>query len=198
MRILIASHNPDKKSEIEKIISDTLNGAIEFVDGIDPGQVIEDGNTLEENAMLKANAWLDANSDCIVISDDTGFFVDALNGAPGIHASRYAGTDASYLDNVEKMMAELKNIENRKAHFSTCAIALRSGSASIIATGTIFGLVATTIHSGSGFGYDPIFIPSDDEDGLTFSEMSDAAKNTISHRAKAFRTLALGIKNENW
>ena len=198
MRVLIATHNPDKISEIEKIFRDSIGEDIEFVKGIDPGDVVEDGDTLEENAMIKANAWLDINQDCIVVSDDTGFFVDALNGEPGINAAIYAGDHASYTDNVDKVMRELGDNKNRKAHFTTCAIAVMAGSASIVANGTIEGLIAKTIHDGGKFGYDPIFIPSDDEDGQTFSDLGVNVKNMISHRAKAFRALAIGIKNAGW
>lgn len=198
MKVLIATHNKDKKSEIEKIFRDSISGEMIFVDGIDPGEVIEDGETLEENAMIKANAWLDVNQDCVVISDDTGFFVDALGGEPGIFAARYAGENASYEDNVEKLMREIGDNDNRKAHFSTCAIAVKANSVSIVAMGSIEGLIAKTIHEGGKFGYDPIFIPSDDINGETFSDLGENVKNMISHRAKAFRALAIGIKNAGW
>lgn len=198
MKVLIATHNSDKVYEIKKIFRDCIGEPLEFVSGIDPGEVIEDGDTLEENAMIKANAWLDINQDCVVVSDDTGFFVDALNGEPGINAAIYAGDHASYTDNVDKIMKELGDNKNRKAHFTTCAIAVKAASPSIIATGTIEGLIAKDIHDGGKFGYDPIFIPSDDKDGQTFSELGIEVKNMISHRAKAFRALAMGIKNAGW
>ena len=197
-RFLLATHNPDKVKEIEAIFRDAIGDEVEFVSGIDPGEVIEDGDTIEENSMIKATAWLDVNPDCIVLSDDTGFFVDGLDGKPGIFASRYAGENATYSDNCNKVMSELGDNENRKAHFSTCATAVRLDSPSIVSVGKIEGLIIDKDRGLSGFGYDPIFIPSDDPESATFAEMGIGAKNMISHRARAFRALAMGIKDAGW
>ncbi len=196
-RFLLATHNPDKVKEIEAIFRDAL-GDVEFISGIDPGDVIEDGDTIEENAMIKAQAWLEVNSDCIVLSDDTGLFIDALNGEPGIYAARYAGEDATYADNCNKVMDKLDNETNRHARFSTCATAVRAGSPSVVAVGNVEGLIAKKNSGGEGFGYDPIFIPSDDEDGETYAELGLKVKNMISHRARAFRALAMGVKDAGW
>ncbi|MFN8015394.1 MAG: RdgB/HAM1 family non-canonical purine NTP pyrophosphatase [Acidimicrobiia bacterium] len=196
-KILIASHNKDKIKEIQAIFVDTLND-IEFVDGIDPGEVEEDGDTIEENSMIKANAWLDVNPDCVVISDDTGLYIEALNGDPGVFAARYAGEGCSYQDNCDKVMENMQDIENRKAKFSTCATAVRADSPSIVAIGNVEGLIAKKQSGASGFGYDPVFIPSQDEDGPTYADMSIGAKNMISHRSKAFRALAIGIRDAKW
>ncbi len=196
-RFLLASHNPDKIVEIEAIFRAEI-GDIDFVSGVDPGEVIEDGDSIEENAMIKATAWLDVNPDCIVLSDDTGFYVDALNGEPGIYAARYAGENATYADNCHKVLADLGSHENRNAHFATCATAVRLDSVSVVSTGTINGLIVKEDRGLSGFGYDPIFIPSDDEDGETFAELGSNVKNMISHRARAFRALAAGIRSASW
>ncbi len=197
-KFLLATHNPDKVKEIEVIFREALGDSVEFVKGIDPGEVIEDGDTIEENSMIKANAWLDVNPDCIVLSDDTGLFVDALDGAPGKDASIFAGEDGTYLDNCNKLMAEMKDKDDRKARFSTCATAVRINSPSVISVGTIEGLIALEQSGLEGFGYDPIFIPGEDIEGATFAQMSVGAKNMISHRAKAFRALARGIKEAQW
>ncbi len=197
-RFLLATHNPDKVKEIESIFRDALGDDIEFVVGIDPGDVEEDGDTIEENSMIKATAWLEVNPDCVVLSDDTGFFVEALDGAPGIYAARYAGENATYADNCNKVLRELGESTNRRARFSTCATAVRSDSPSIVSTGSVEGLIVKEDRGLDGFGYDPIFIPSDDEDGETFAEMGINVKNMISHRARAFRALAMGIKNAGW
>ncbi|HMS25737.1 MAG TPA: RdgB/HAM1 family non-canonical purine NTP pyrophosphatase [Acidimicrobiia bacterium] len=197
-RFLLATHNPDKVKEIESIFRDALGDDIEFVVGIDPGDVEEDGDTIEENSMIKATAWLEVNPDCVVLSDDTGFFVEALDGAPGIYAARYAGENATYADNCNKVMRELGESTNRRAHFSTCATAVSSDSPSIVSIGSIEGLVVKEARGLDGFGYDPIFIPSDDEDGETFAQMGINVKNMISHRARAFRALAMGIKDAGW
>ena len=197
-RFLLATHNPDKVKQIESIFRDALGESVEFVAGIDPGDVVEDGDTIEENSMIKAQAWLEINSDCIVLADDTGFYVDALNGEPGILAARYAGEEASYSDNCQMVLSELGENENRKAYFATCATAVRADSPSIVSTGKVEGLIVKADRGLSGFGYDPVFIPSDDPDGETFAEMGIGLKNMISHRSKAFRALAMGIKNAGW
>lgn len=197
-KFLLATHNPDKVVEIEAIFREALGDDIEFVSGIDPGDVEEDGDTIEENSMIKAQAWLAVNSDCIVLSDDTGFYVDALGGEPGIFAARFAGKDATYQDNCNKVLKELGDNKNRKAYFATCATAVRADSPSIVSVGKVDGLIAKKDSGLGGFGYDPIFIPSDDPDGQTFAEMGIKVKNMISHRSRAFRALAMGIKDAGW
>jgi XTP/dITP diphosphohydrolase len=197
-KFLLASHNEDKRKEIEAIFEKNYIGEYIFVDGVDPGEVIEDGETIEENARIKAHAWLQINPDCICISDDTGLFVEALGGKPGIHAARYAGEDATYDDNCNKMLKELEGIEleKRKAKFSTCAIAAGSNINDLITIGNCDGIISLDkFVGGSNFGYDPIFIPTDYENEKTFSELGTEYKNAFSHRAKAFRALAMGLIN---
>jgi len=197
-KFLLATHNLDKVKEIEIIFREALGKDIEFVSGIDPGEVIEDGDSIEENSMIKATAWLEVNPDCVVLSDDTGLFVDALNGAPGKDASIYAGEGVTYMDNCNKLLNEMKDKETRTARFSTCATAVRANSPSIISVGTIEGLIAMEVSGEDGFGYDPVFIPGADIEGATFAQMSAGAKNMVSHRAKAFRALARGVKEARW
>lgn len=197
-KFLLATHNPDKVSEIEAIFREALGDDIEFISGIDPGEVVEDGDTIEENSMIKAQAWLAVNAEYIILSDDTGFYVEALGNEPGIYASRYAGEDATYQDNCEKVLADLGENENRQAYFATCATAVRTDSPSIVAVGKVEGLISKKDSGVGGFGYDPIFIPSDDPDGQTFAEMGIKHKNMISHRSRAFRALAMGIKDAGW
>lgn len=197
-KFLLATHNQDKVTEIEAIFREALGDDIEFVSGIDPGEIVEDGDTIEENSMIKAQAWLTVNPECIVLSDDTGFYVEALGGKPGIYASRYAGENATYKDNYDKVLAELNDDLNRNAYFSTCATAVKADSPSIVAVGKVEGLIAKKDNGVGGFGYDPIFIPSNDPDGQTFADMDIKYKNMISHRSRAFRALAMGIKDAGW
>lgn len=199
-RYLLATHNLDKVVEIEAIFREALGDDIEFVPGIDPGEVIEDGDTIEENAMIKANAWLDINSDCIVLADDTGLFVDALDGAPGIFAARFAGDEATYSDNCAKLLNELDGIEQEKrtAKFSTAAVAVRAGDISLVSVGNVDGIITTENRGTDGFGYDPVFMPTDHDNDKTFAELGVKVKNMISHRARAFRALAMGIKDAQW
>ena len=119
MKILLATNNIKK---IEEINSKMKNSNIEFIRPIDVGlvnfQVTEDGTTLEENALLKAKAFFD-KTNLPVISDDSGLFVDALNGEPGVYSARYSGENATDDDNCNKLLFELKDIENRSAKFKT-------------------------------------------------------------------------------
>ncbi len=198
-KFLLASHNADKVSEIEKIFAKEF-AQVEFESGIDPGEVEEYGDTIEENARIKAYAWLEYNPDCIVLADDTGLFVDELDGRPGVHSARYASQDATYQDNCQKLLEELEDVpfKKRTARFSTCAIAIAAQKNDIVATGSIEGHILEAPRGDLGFGYDPLFVPSDYGNELSFAEMEQGVKNMISHRAKAFRSLAVGIKEARW
>jgi XTP/dITP diphosphohydrolase len=123
--------------------------------------------------------------------------VDALGGAPGVFSSRYSGDHASYADNVAKLLAELETagaVEPgaRRARFRTVAIACFPGGREVVAHGVVGGTIAGTPRGSGGFGYDPVFIP-DGGDGRSYAEMAAAEKNARSHRARAFRALAVGL-----
>jgi XTP/dITP diphosphohydrolase len=144
----------------------------------------ETGSTLEENAIIKAQAALDLSGEWS-LADDTGLFVDALGGRPGIYAARYAGPGCSFDDNIRKLLGELKDVppEKRTASFA-CVIALcRPGKPPQTFRGECKGVIATERHGNSGFGYDPVFRIS----GLnkTFAELTPDEKNRVSHRSIA-------------
>ncbi len=155
--------------------------------------VEETGSTLEENARIKAGA-LCAATGVPAIADDTGLEVDALDGAPGIYAARYAGPDASYADNVEKMLRELEGVYPalRTARFATVAIACWPDGRELAVRGEVEGVIAAIPSGESGFGYDPVFVPTEG-DGRTFAQMTPAEKHAISHRGRAFAKLALAL-----
>jgi XTP/dITP diphosphohydrolase len=183
VRLVLASANPDKVAEIRAILA-----------GVDLAprpaglpEVEEDGSTLEENARLKASAVVAATGEAAV-ADDTGLEVRALGGAPGVRSSRYAGKGATYSDNVAKLLAALAGATDRRARFRTVALALFPDGAEIGAEGTIEGTIAEAARGSNGFGYDPLFVP--EGAGLTYAEMTDAQKNAVSHRGRAFRELA--------
>jgi XTP/dITP diphosphohydrolase len=198
IKFILASHNKDKRNEIEAIFTMNFSGEFTFVDGVDPGEVVEDGDTIEENARIKAHAWLNVNPESICIADDTGLFVDALDGRPGVHAARYAGADASYDDNCTKMLDELHGVEAnlRTAKFSTCAIAVGKNINDVISIGEVEGTLTKEKYGVNGFGYDPIFVPSEYGNEKTFAQLGSEYKNSFSHRSKAFRTLVVGLLNE--
>lgn len=181
-KILFATHNKNKAAEI----SQQCNGKIEIVTLSDLGiydEIPETESTLEGNARLKARFLFDKfHLPCF--ADDTGLEVDALNGAPGVFSARYAGQDGDSERNMEKLLANLTNSDNRNARFRTVVAFIDSEGNEHMFEGIVNGTIATEKHGDEGFGYDPIFIPQD-TDGLTFAQMSIEAKNKISHRSRA-------------
>ena len=191
IRLVCASANPDKAAEIEAL----LDGVVELVPRPAAlGEVAEDADDLEGNARLKAAAVC-AFAGAPAVADDTGLEVDALGGAPGVRTARYAGPGASYADNVERLLAELRDVApaRRTARFRTVALVVWPDGAELSAAGAVEGLIAVEPRGRGGFGYDPVFVPAEG-DGRTFAEMSDAAKHAISHRGRAFRTLARALR----
>jgi XTP/dITP diphosphohydrolase len=155
-----------------------------------PPDVEETGATLEANARIKAAAITDALG-TLAVSDDTGLEVDALDGAPGVYSARFAGEHATYADNVAKLLRALEgtNPSRRTARFSTVAIARWPDGRELVARGAVEGVITATARGDNGFGYDPVFVPNEG-DGRTFAEMSSDEKHGLSHRGRAFRTLA--------
>lgn len=185
-RFVLATANPDKAREIAEIL-----GGFELRPRPpEVADVEEHGETLEANARLKAGALVEATGEA-AIADDTGLEVDALGGAPGVRSSRYAGDDATYADNVALLLDELTGVpaEARTARFRTVALARFPDGSEVVADGTVEGAISTGPRGTGGFGYDPVFVPADG-DGRTFAEMPPADKHALSHRGRAFRTLA--------
>jgi XTP/dITP diphosphohydrolase len=194
VRLVLATANPDKAEEIRAVLHDA-GVDVELVPR--PGdvpEVDETGTTLEDNARLKAVALCEATG-LPAVADDTGLAVDALGGAPGVVSARYAGDDASYADNVAKLLRELgdRPREARTARFTTVALAHWPDGREVAAIGDVEGEIAARPRGGGGFGYDPVFVPVEG-DGRTFAEMSAEEKHRVSHRGRAFRTLADGLK----
>jgi XTP/dITP diphosphohydrolase len=194
---VLATANPDKAAEIVQIISGSAGERITLLER-PPSvpDVDETGETLQENALLKAVALTNATG-LPAIADDTGLEVDALDGAPGVYSARYSGEDATYAQNVAKLLSELERVgatdpSERGAKFRTVALAYFPDGRSFIGDGFVTGRIASFATGSEGFGYDPVFIP-DDGDGRTFAEMSAAEKNALSHRGRAFRALAVGL-----
>jgi XTP/dITP diphosphohydrolase len=159
----------------------------------DEPDVEETGATLEENARIKAST-LAAVTGMLAIADDTGLEVDALDGAPGIYAARYAGEHATYADNVSKILRELEGVYPtlRTARFATVAIACWPDGRELAVRGEVAGVIAATPSGESGFGYDPVFVPTEG-DGRTFAQMTAGEKHAISHRGRAFAKLAAAL-----
>lgn len=182
-RLVVASKNPDKLTEIEGVLEGS-GLADEIVRDVDWPDVEETGQTLEANALLKARAVVEATG-LPVIADDTGLEVTALNGAPGVKTARFAGPGATYADNVAKMMQVMAGVEDRSARFRTVVALVFPDGVEIVAEGSVEGRITESPRGERGFGYDPVF----EVDGITMSEMSLEEKNQLSHRARALRSL---------
>ena len=150
--------------------------------------VVEDADTLEGNARLKAVAICEATG-LPAVADDTGLEVDALGGAPGVYAARYAGEERSYADNRRKMLGRARRRRPIVApRFRTVALVRWPDGRELAVEGVCRGHDHHEERGDRGFGYDAVFVP-DDGDGRTFAEMGDDEKNAISHRGRAFRNL---------
>ena len=194
MRLVLASANPHKAAEITEILLAAGLDVETLPRPADVPEVVEDGLTLEDNARLKAVA-LCAATGLPAVADDTGLEVDALGGAPGVWSARYAGEDATYEENVQKLLQELQGVpaERRTARFSTVALVRWPDGREVAAIGEVEGDIVEEARGAEGFGYDPVFRPVEG-DGRTFAEMTPAEKHAVSHRGRAFRTLAEGLR----
>jgi XTP/dITP diphosphohydrolase len=192
-RFVLATANPDKAAEIARILAD-VGAPVELV-GRPPEvpEVVEDGATVEDNARLKATALVAATG-MAAIADDTGLEVDALGGAPGVHSARFAGPGATYADNCARLLERLAGVPagRRSARFVTVALARWPDGREVVAFGAVEGWITDAPRGDGGFGYDPVFA-ADEAGGATFAELGEAQKHAISHRGRAFRTLAEGL-----
>jgi XTP/dITP diphosphohydrolase len=218
--LVLATRNVDKAREIIEILVDrsglplvayaidvndetigflldrpaAVSGSVAALPALEAAPEVEEtGTTLDENARIKASA-LAAALGMPAIADDTGLEVDAIDGAPGVYAARYAGPDATYADNVEKLLRELEGVypSLRTARFATVAITCWPDGREVVARGEVEGVIAATPSGENGFGYDPVFVPTEG-DGRTFAQMSAAEKHAVSHRGRAFTALAVAL-----
>lgn len=189
--LALATANPHKVAEIEAILAAAGAGdrivLVPRPAGV--GEVVEDADTLIGNARLKAVA-VAAASGTAAVADDTALEVDALGGAPGVRSARYAGDDGDAAANVAKLLQELDGVAPaaRTARFRTVALVRWPDGREVWGEGVVEGTIAASATGGSGFGYDPVFIPAEG-DGSTFAEMAAQAKHAISHRGRAVRAL---------
>ncbi len=194
MKLIIATHNNDKEKELKSVLDDFPVEVMSLDQFPEIGEIEETGSTLYENAKLKA-VTVNKITNLPCLGDDTGLEVDALNGAPGVYSSRYAGENVSYEDNVMKLLRELRSTpsEKRTARFRTI-IFYTDGERELYTQGEIKGFITEEQRGKSGFGYDPVFyIP---EVKKTMAELTSAEKNKLSHRGQAmrnFRKLLLGF-----
>ena len=190
--IVLATHNRDKREELQEALSEFTVKILSLNDFPFIGEIEEVGQTLLENSMIKAKTVHNLTQ-MPVIADDTGLEVEALNGAPGIYSARYAGEDVTYEDNVNKLLAEMEDIplENRKAQFRT-VISFVDKDRELWTEGTIKGIIGESAKGKNGFGYDPVFFVPELE--KTFSELSIGEKNRISHRGLAMKKFRILLR----
>lgn len=193
--LIVSTDNIHKIIEIRDIMKDMpINVLSKTEAGFGAIEVLEDGNTLEGNATKKA-IEIGRRTRAIVIADDTGLFVDKLNGEPGVYSSRYSGENATYSDNNKKLLKELEGVplEQRTAKFKTViAIVLEDKTVKLV-SGECSGKIGFELKGKNGFGYDPLFIV--DGYGKTFAELGEEVKNSISHRARALKSLKKELNN---
>ena len=187
-RIVFATGNVGKMREIRMIMEDMGMEILSMKEiGINP-DIVEDGTTFTENAIIKAKA-VAALTDAIVLADDSGLEIDALNKEPGIYSARYMGEYTSYRLKNANLIERLEGVpdEKRTARF-VCAIAAVLPNGELLTTlGTVEGRIGYEEKGANGFGYDPIFFLP--EFGCTSAELTDEQKNEISHRGKALRAM---------
>jgi len=184
-RVVCASANPHKVQEMAAL----LHGLMEMSPRpASVPEVVEDAGTLEGNARLKAHTIAAATGQP-ALSDDTGLFVDALNGAPGVDTAYFAGPNATAEENRALLLERLDGGAARTARFRTVVVIAWPDGDDLLVEGVCEGAIATAERGARGFGYDPLFIPASG-DGRTFAEMTDNEKNTLSHRSLAFAALA--------
>lgn len=180
--IVFATHNTNKLKEIQQMMP--VHIRLKSLSDIGcHDEIIEDAPTIEGNAKIKAD-FVYKKYGFTCFADDTGLEVEALNGEPGVQTARYAGEEKSATENMKKLLLELKDKSNRKAHFKT-VIHFKSATTSKSFTGICKGHILKALRGEKGFGYDPIFQP--ENYNLSFAEMDAETKNEISHRALAFK-----------
>ena len=194
-KIVIATNNSYKISEFRSCF---LQKGIEFElvtikEAGFTGEIIEDADSFEGNAYIKAKTLCD-HTGMIAIADDSGLVVDALGGAPGVYSARYAGEGATDMQNIEKLLHELKDVpaDEKTARF-VCAICVcRPDGERLFVSGSSEGIIIDELRGDGRFGYDPVFLyPPMNK---TFAEMSSEEKNSVSHRGRAIESLLESIE----
>ncbi|MGZ3757483.1 MAG: non-canonical purine NTP diphosphatase [Mucilaginibacter sp.] len=191
-QLVFATNNAHKLEEVAA----KLNGDIQLLSLNDIGcndEIDETGTTFRQNASLKSHYIFNKYSlNCF--GDDSGLEIDALNGEPGVYSARYAGTHGNHPANMQKVLAALDGVDDRRARFRTVISLIWEGGEQFF-EGTVEGTIRHELSGSGGFGYDPIFQP--DGYSQTFAEMTMEQKNSISHRAKAVEKMVAFLNGLN-
>lgn len=198
-RLVFATSNPHKISELEAILAPMLQGSaagtLARMDEFDVDSPVEDGATFEENSLIKARALCRATG-LAAVADDSGLCVDIMGGAPGIFSARWSGHHGDDAGNLDLLLAQLGDVPDglRGASFVSAAVLVLPDGREFVEVGRVEGTLLRARRGTGGFGYDPVFVPTGST--LTTAEMSPEQKNAISHRGIAFRALAPRIVEE--
>lgn len=189
--LLLSSRNPDKVQEFREILSPFNIILHSLLDFPDIPETVEDADTIHRNAIKKAMEGA-KRTGMLCIADDTGLFIDALNGDPGVYSARWAGENCSYQDNRRKILLQMEGINGRDARFETALVLGDATGLISVVTGVVKGRISLYERGDMGFGYDSIF----EVEGrrCTYAEMADEEKNRISHRALAIREMMPTLK----
>lgn len=189
--VIIATNNAHKVEEIETALDFEGWRFLSLKQASIASNPEETGTTFVENARIKACAAYEASQDCAVLADDSGLIVDALDGAPGVYSSRYAGVDGDDAANNAKLLRELEGVadDNRTARFVSVLVFIDVDGKETVAEGFVEGRTGHQERGSEGFGYDPLFLPEACTDGKTMAELTQDQKNSISHRGNALRAL---------
>lgn len=189
MKLVFATNNPNKLKEVQLLLPEDIK-LLSLQDINCFEDIPETSPTIKGNAIQKAN-YVKTHYGYDCFADDTGLEVDALDGAPGVYSARYAGDQRDDHANMQKVLSELRDTDDRKAHFKT-VIALLIDDSLHQFTGVCKGEITKILKGTNGFGYDPIFQPAGYQE--TFAELSLSTKNKISHRGKAVSQLVHFLK----
>jgi XTP/dITP diphosphohydrolase len=185
MELLVATRNEGKLREIEALLAGRHVSLLSLREFPNAPEVVEDGDTLQANAVKKAVQTAQACG-VAAVADDSGLFVDALGGRPGVHSARYAGPGATCADLCTKLLGQMQDVPDdaRAAHFACCIVlAAPDGRIVLTAEGRCDGIITKQTSGGQGFGYDPVFYHPGL--GKTFAEAAPEEKNAVSHRGRA-------------
>jgi XTP/dITP diphosphohydrolase len=190
--IIIATHNNHKVLEIKAVLPQSI--ILKSLKDLNDAEPIEEtGNTLKENAIIKAKAVFQKYKQP-TLADDSGLWVDALNGQPGVYSARFAGPNASDLDNCNLLLSKLHNAPFRTASFITVLCYINALGEEHIFEGKVNGQILKSPQGNNGFGYDPLFLP--ENESRSFAQMAAEEKNRLSHRFRALQKFSAFLNSE--